>query len=105
MRPTPNKRGILQFGTEVIAAADGSIAGLLGASPGASTATAIMVDILKRCFPTEYQSWQSLLEPMLPAISANLATDTALYDEICARADAVLGTRILAGDAPISARA
>lgn len=105
MRPTPNKRGILQFGTEVIAAADGSIAGLLGASPGASTATAIMVDILKRCFPTEYQSWQSLLEPMLPALSANLATDTALYDEICARADAVLGTRILAGDAPISARA
>jgi malate dehydrogenase (quinone) len=105
MRPTPNKRGILQFGTEVIAAADGSIAGLLGASPGASTATAIMVDILKRCFPAEYPSWQPYLEPLLPALDANLATDTALYDEICARADAVLGTRIAAGDAPISALA
>ncbi len=30
--------GVLEFGTTVLAAADGSIAGLLGASPGASTA-------------------------------------------------------------------
>ena len=105
MRPTPHKRGILQFGTEVIAAADGSIAGLLGASPGASTATAIMVDIMKRCFPSEFASWQPFLEPLLPGLNANLATDAALYEQICARADAVLGTRIGAGDAPVSAPA
>ncbi|HYJ12745.1 MAG TPA: malate dehydrogenase (quinone), partial [Thermomicrobiales bacterium] len=102
MRPTPKKRGILQFGTEVIAAADGSIAGLLGASPGASTATAIMVDILQRCFPTEYPTWQANLESLFPALNADLATDTALYDAICARADAVLGTTIVSGAAQLS---
>lgn len=94
MRPTPKKRGILQFGTEVIAAGDGSIAGLLGASPGASTATAIMVDIMKRCFPADYPSWQSHLEPVMPALNANLSTEPELYQEICERADAVLGTHI-----------
>ena len=48
------KGGKLQFGTEVVAAADGSIAGLLGASPGASTAVPIMLDVLQRCFPEQY---------------------------------------------------
>src|SRR6185295_1021745 len=43
--------GILEFGTEVITAEDGSIAALLGASPGASTAVSIMVSLIKRCFP------------------------------------------------------
>ena len=47
----PGKGGTLQFGTEVVAAADGSIAGLLGASPGASTAAPIMLDLIERCFP------------------------------------------------------
>jgi malate dehydrogenase (quinone) len=42
--------GVLEFGTEVVSAADGSIAALLGASPGASTAVSIMLDLLKRCF-------------------------------------------------------
>jgi malate dehydrogenase (quinone) len=47
----PEKGGVLQFGTEVIAAADGSIAGLLGASPGASTAVPIMLGLIERCMP------------------------------------------------------
>src|SRR5690606_19341773 len=42
--------GVLEFGTELVTSADGSIAGLLGASPGASTAVATMVDLLERCF-------------------------------------------------------
>ena len=44
---------MLEFGTELVTAADGTIAGLLGASPGASTAVATMVDLLERCFPTK----------------------------------------------------
>src|SRR5699024_6267684 len=44
-------KGTLQFGTEVINDADGSIAALLGASPGASTAVSIMLEIIERCFP------------------------------------------------------
>jgi malate dehydrogenase (quinone) len=43
--------GELKFGTEVVASADGSVAALLGASPGASTAVAIMEELIRRCFP------------------------------------------------------
>ena len=46
-----NGRGKLEFGTEVVTSADGSIAGLLGASPGASTAVAIVRQIIQRCLP------------------------------------------------------
>ena len=51
MKKDPKKGGVLQFGTEVVTGADGSIAGLLGASPGASTAVSIMLGLLKTCFP------------------------------------------------------
>src|SRR5699024_1093494 len=44
-------KGTLQFGTEVITSDDGSVAALLGASPGASTAVQVMLDVLNRCFP------------------------------------------------------
>ena len=54
--------GVLQFGTEVVAAADGSIAGLLGASPGASTAPHAMLDVIKRCFPQRWEQWQNRLD-------------------------------------------
>lgn len=49
-------RGSLQFGTEVITSSDGSLAALLGASPGASTTVNIMVQVLKRCFKDEMDS-------------------------------------------------
>src|SRR5690606_29744047 len=61
MKKDPEKGGILQFGTEVVASADGSIAGLLGASPGASTAVPIMLSLLERCFPQEFPEWESKL--------------------------------------------
>ena len=51
MKKDPKKGGVLQFGTEVVTGADGSIAGLLGASPGASTAVSIMLGLLQTCFP------------------------------------------------------
>ncbi len=60
-------KGVLEFGTEVIAAADGSIAGLLGASPGASTAVPAMIDLLERCFPPASQ-WRPELATMIPSL-------------------------------------
>jgi malate dehydrogenase (quinone) len=74
--------GILEFGTEVVCAADGSLAGLLGASPGASTAVSIMLDLLKRCFPERIQSpeWHSKLKEMIPTYGKSLNTDA----ELCA---------------------
>ena len=61
--------GELKFGTEVVASADGSIAALLGASPGASTAVAIMLGLLQRCFPEEWAStaWRERLARLLPS--------------------------------------
>ena len=51
MKKDAKKGGILQFGTEVVSSADGSIAALLGASPGASTAAPIMLNLLRGAFP------------------------------------------------------
>lgn len=69
IKPDPKKIGVLQFGTEVIASADGSIAGLLGASPGASTAPPIMLGVLERCFPDRLGYWASSLSKIFPTYS------------------------------------
>jgi malate dehydrogenase (quinone) len=64
--------GDLQFGTEVVTSADGSIAALLGASPGASTAVSIMLEVLARCFPIAWASpaWRDALARLLPSVDA-----------------------------------
>ena len=67
MKKDPEKGGVLQFGTEVITGADGTIAGLLGASPGASTAAPIMLDVLSRCFPDRMAGWEPKLREMIPS--------------------------------------
>lgn len=67
VKPDPRRIGVLTFGTELVTAADGTIAGLLGASPGASTAPAIMLDLLARCFPDEHPRWEPLLHNLIPA--------------------------------------
>ena len=72
------KGGVLQFGTEVITSADGSIAGLLGASPGASTAVPIMLDVLTRCFPGRIASWTPKLLEMVPTYGRLLSEDPKL---------------------------
>lgn len=69
------KGGVLQFGTEVVTGADGTIAGLLGASPGASTATAIMLDILQKCFPGRIARWRRDLVHMIPTYGSLLSDD------------------------------
>lgn len=63
-----NGLGELKFGTEVVTSADGSIAALLGASPGASTAASIMLEILERCFTTQWRTpiWRERLAKLLP---------------------------------------
>jgi malate dehydrogenase (quinone) len=67
--------GVLQFGTEVIAAADGSIAGLLGASPGASTAVPIMLGLVEQCFPDRMDAWRPKLTAMVPTYGSQLSDD------------------------------
>lgn len=71
------KLGVLQFGTEVVAAADGSIAGLLGASPGASTAVPIMVSPVEKCFPDRIEAWRPALVGMIPSYGKHLSDEPA----------------------------
>lgn len=72
MKKDPKKGGVLQFGTEVITGADGTIAGLLGASPGASTAASIMLGLLQRCFPDRMSEWQPQLAELIPSYGQTL---------------------------------
>jgi malate dehydrogenase (quinone) len=78
-------RGVLQFGTELVVGGDGSIAGLLGASPGASTAVAAMLDLLERCFPDRIPAWRPALQEAIPSYGRRLSDDPVLLAEV--RAD------------------
>jgi malate dehydrogenase (quinone) len=74
--------GVLEFGTTVLSAADGSIAGLLGASPGASTAVPAMLDVLERCFPDRFPAWQPKLKEMVPSFGIELSNEPKLFEEV-----------------------
>jgi malate dehydrogenase (quinone) len=87
--------GKLQMGTEVVASADGSLAALLGASPGASTAVSIMLEVLQRCFPQRLASeaWQQRLRELIPSYGQDLNGDAELLGRMRDRSDGVLGLR------------
>ncbi|MFE3190118.1 malate dehydrogenase (quinone) [Nocardia sp. NPDC059240] len=74
--------GVLELGTAVVAAEDGTIAGLLGASPGASTCVSAMLDVMKRCFPREFSTWEPKLKEMVPSLGVKLSENQALYREV-----------------------
>ncbi|MEZ3155566.1 malate dehydrogenase (quinone) [Microbacterium sp. BWR-S6Y] len=74
MKRDKDKGGVLQFGTEVVTAADHSIAGLLGASPGASTAVSIMLGLIKTCFPERMPQWEPRLRELIPSYGESLNT-------------------------------
>jgi len=82
IRRDRRRGGVLEFSTSVVASADGGIAGLLGGSPGASTAVPIMLDVLARCFANRYQSWLPALKEMVPSLGAKLSEEPALFDEV-----------------------
>jgi malate dehydrogenase (quinone) len=74
------KGGKLEFGTEVVSSADGTIAALLGASPGASVSVSIMLDLLNKCFPDKMKTdqWQDKLKEMILSYGASLSKDADL---------------------------
>jgi len=88
-------KGKLEFGTEAVVAADGSVAALLGASPGASTAASIMFSILPKCFKNESKSeaWLAKLKEMSPSFGAALAKEEALLNASRSRTSKVLGLK------------
>ncbi len=75
-----NGRGSLQFGTEVITSQDGTLAALLGASPGASTVVNIMLQVLERCFGDKMNSsdWREKLTQMVPSYGRSMEENLSL---------------------------
>lgn len=73
--------GVLEFGTELVCAGDGSLAALLGASPGASTAVAVMINVLQHCFKDDFDTdeWQDKLKEMIPSFGKSWDE----YDLLC----------------------
>lgn len=92
IKKDPKHGGILEFGTEVVSSADGSIAALLGASPGASTSVAIMIALLKRCFPERAKSdaYRKKLREMIPSWGKKLNDDQAFCEATRARTSNIL---------------
>ncbi|MGO3325206.1 malate dehydrogenase (quinone) [Gordonia sp. (in: high G+C Gram-positive bacteria)] len=74
--------GSLEFGTAVVTSEDGSMAGLLGASPGASTAVPAMISILEKCFTAHFDGWKPKLTEMIPSFGRKLNDEPALFREL-----------------------
>jgi malate dehydrogenase (quinone) len=79
----PEKGTVLQFGTEIVTSQDGTIAALLGASPGASTSPPIMLNVMKKAFPRHMEGdWQSVLKKIIPSYGRTLNDSPAYTNEI-----------------------
>ncbi|TNE55206.1 MAG: malate dehydrogenase (quinone) [Bacteroidetes bacterium] len=74
IKPDEHGRGVLQFGTEIVHSQDGSLAALLGASPGASTAVSIMLELIAKCFPDQManESWIREIKELIPSYGESL---------------------------------
>lgn len=74
IKKDPKEGGVLRLGTEVVSSKDGSIAALLGASPGASTATPIMLHLMETVFKDKVATpeWQTKLKQIIPSYGTQL---------------------------------
>ncbi|MCZ0754192.1 malate:quinone oxidoreductase [Anoxybacillus sp. J5B_2022] len=86
-------KGTLQFGTEVVAAHDGSVAALLGASPGASTAVHVMLEVMEKCFPEQMKAWEPKIKEMIPSYGVSLMKTETLLRDVEALAARTLGLK------------
>lgn len=77
IKPEKERVGILEFGTEIVPAADRSLVALLGASPGASTAAFIAMEVLRACFADKLtdDAWLPTLKQMIPTYGIDLTKD------------------------------
>jgi len=82
IKDTDSGKGTLQFGTEVITSEDGSISALLGASPGASIAPSVMLEVIEKCFPEQFKDWEDKIKEMIPSFQISLQEHTDLLQEL-----------------------
>ena len=85
--------GVLKMGTEVVTSEDGSLAALLGASPGASTAVITMLEVLQRCWTKKMatDSWKERLINLFPSFGEINKDDIHAFQKLRARNDEILG--------------
>jgi malate dehydrogenase (quinone) len=92
IKKDPTHGGMLEFGTELVVAADRSIVAMLGASPGASTAAWTMIQVIERCFVDKLKSggWSAKLKQIIPSYGQSLAENAALGQRVRAETATVL---------------
>jgi malate dehydrogenase (quinone) len=103
VKDDPKKGGILQFGTEIVSSADGTMTALLGASPGASTAAPIMLNVIaKSSFRDQLATpeWQAKMKEMVPSYGRKLNPDAAFANQIRHYSSGVLGLKAFTLDEP-----
>lgn len=93
MKKDKEKGGVLKLGTEIIHSEDGSLAALLGASPGASTAVTTTFEILEKCFADKLKSddWKEKIKEMIPTYEKSLIDDAELCRKTRKKTAEVLG--------------
>lgn len=83
IKKDPQSGGKLEFGTEVVVNKNGTIASLLGASPGASTAAYAMITVLEKCFPDKIEKeWKEKLKEMIPSYVHKLSENPELTEKV-----------------------
>lgn len=93
IKPDPHRTGVLEFGTELVASADKSFVALLGASPGASTAAFIAIEVLQKCFDDRLtpDGWLGRLREIIPTYGIDLKTDAVACRDTRASTAKTLG--------------
>jgi len=85
IKKDPNKGGgKLEFGTEVIHSQDGTLAALLGASPGASILVPVILEIIETCFAEQLATdeWQKKIRKIIPSYGISIVSHEDLFMSI-----------------------
>ncbi|WP_191922756.1 malate dehydrogenase (quinone) [Pantoea agglomerans] len=79
-----DKGGVLKLGTEIVTDQQKTVAALLGASPGASTAAPIALSVMQKLFPEEFKSaeWQARIHKMIPGYGQKLNDNVPMLQQV-----------------------
>ncbi|MGY8619802.1 malate dehydrogenase (quinone) [Pantoea agglomerans] len=79
-----DKGGVLKLGTEIVTDQQKTMAALLGASPGASTAAPIALSVMQKLFPEEFKSaeWQAKIHKMIPGYGQKLNDNVPMLQQV-----------------------
>jgi len=87
-------RGTIYFGTEVLTAPEGTLAALLGASPGASVSVNIVVEVIQKCLPLllGHPTGRARMKAMIPTYDEDLKlpANAARFRQVQAQVDSIL---------------